>query len=505
MEKICSNCGKPTKSNADFCIYCGFSLKPSSKKESPKPTSVFYETVVLETLDRYEFEKLCARIFQKLGYGTVDILPQSGNAGRDLLIHTREGLVVVECKHQPHTSIGRPVVQKLHSAVISSNAIKGILVTNGKFSIQAVEHANTLLPKIEMVDNKILADLATRAGIEIIREGKRHTVFRYPVSEVDVLKNKISSFIEKKTKTRPGKVPGLLTISERSVGFIPSYMIQYDINATFETTVGVIHREYLKEGKFLVDGNSGDLLKQEIANHLSSAPLAIYNEADFTGISISRTDFVIDDHSLANIAKKIIIDRHTNSVSYYGGNNHRYTKLCVPGEKDVFISTIKQVYLPVQEVQCRILDQKYDMKCIENAEKMLCYTSMANCSVCNSYILDNGLICNSCGKIVHGPRLLDAHGFVCKSCGKTICRSCTYDLGLNNKVCKDCAEKRGKPLKHISKEMNQRYIVGGGCLAIGIAGFVFQVNILINVLFLIAGVGILASDYRAQTPPYEII
>lgn len=59
-------------------------------------SSAFHETVVLETLDGYEFEKLCAKIFQKLEYGTVEIMPLSGDAGRDLLIHTREGLVVVE-------------------------------------------------------------------------------------------------------------------------------------------------------------------------------------------------------------------------------------------------------------------------------------------------------------------------------------------------------------------------------------------------------------------------
>ena|GEM_PF-719025 len=468
-------------------------------------SSAFHETVVLETLDGYEFEKLCAKIFQKLEYGTVEVMPLSGDSGRDLLIHTREGLVVVECKHQPHTSIGRPVVQKLHSAVISSNAVKGILVTSGKFSVQAVEHANILSPKIEMFDKKILADLATRAGIEIILEGKRHTVLRYPFSDGDTLKNKISSFIEKKAKSNPGKIPDLLTVSERSVGFVPSYMIQYDINATFGTNVGVIHREFLDDGKFLVDGNSGDLLKQEMANHLSSAPLTIYNEADFAGVPISRADFVIDDRSLTNIAKKIIIDRHTRSISYYGRNNQRYTKLCVPSEKDVYISNIKQVYLPVQEIHVKILNQKYGMGGIENAEKMLCYTTMGNCNVCNSYINDNGLVCNSCGGLVHGPRILDAHGFVCKSCGKTICRSCTYNLGFNNKVCEDCARKSGKPLKRVSKEMHQCLVVGGGCLGLGSLSLATNFNIAVSLIFLLIGLGIFATDYRAKSPLFELI
>jgi hypothetical protein len=42
----------------------------SKKLETP-----LYETVVLETLDGYGFETLCARIFQKLNYGTIENLP----------------------------------------------------------------------------------------------------------------------------------------------------------------------------------------------------------------------------------------------------------------------------------------------------------------------------------------------------------------------------------------------------------------------------------------------
>ena len=469
------------------------------------PSSIFHETVVLETLDGYEFEKLCAKIFQKLEYGTVEVMPLSGDAGRDLLIHTREGLVVVECKHQPHTSIGRPIVQKLHSAVISSNAVKGILVTSGKFSVQAVEHANILSPKIEMCDQKILADLATRAGIEIILEGKRHTVMRYPFSDTKTMKNKISSFIETKTKSYPGKISEILTISERSVGFVPSYMIQYDIDSTFKTNVGVVHREFFEDGKFLVDGNSGNLLKQEIANHLSSAPLSIYNEADFSSILISRKDFVIDDRSLVNIAKKIIIDRHTKSISYYGKNNQRYTKHCIPLEKDVFISNIKQVYLPYQEVHFGILNQKNKMSGIENGNEMLCYTDMTNCKICNSYIPNKGLVCNSCGGLVHGPRVLDSHGFVCKSCGKTICRSCAYDLGFNNKVCEGCSRKSGQVLKRVSKDMNQRLIVGGGCLGVGGLSLFTNFNLIISVILLMIGLGIFVADYHGKAPPYELI
>ena len=463
----------------------------------------FHESVVLETLDGLEFEKLCAKIFQKLNYGNVELMPYVADGGRDLLIHSPEGLIVVECKHQPHTSIGRPVVQKLHSAVISSNAIKGILITSGKFSVHAVEHANTLSPKIEMVDKKILADLATRAGIELILEGKRHTVLRYPVSDTEAIGNRISSFIESKNESTPGKTSDLVKISQREIAFLPSYMIQYDINSVFETNVGVIHKEFLEDGIFLVDGKSGALLKQELANHLNSAPLAVYDESDFSDIPFGRSDFVIDDRTLANLSKKIIIDRHTRTVSYYGRNNRQYSKVCIPGEKDIFISNIKQVYLPYQEINFEILAKNYGLKGVENAQKMLSYTSMLNCNVCGTYISSKGVLCNSCGSLAHSPRLLDSHGFKCKMCGKTICRNCAFDLGINNKVCKDCATKSGRPLIPVSKNMHQRYVVGGAFFLVAFGSY--YVNFLLCLLFLIVGIGIFVSDYQSKQPPFELI
>ena len=463
-----------------------------------------HETVVLETLDGYEFEKLCARIFQKLNYGTVENTPGSGDEGRDLLIHSPEGLIVVECKHQPHTGVGRPVVQKLHSAVISSNGIKGILVTSGKFSVQAVEHANSLSPKIELVDKNILADLATRSGIELILEGKKHTVLRYPISGIDAIQNKISSFVGKKCESSPQALSELVKVAQRTVGFLPSYLIQYDINSVFKTNVGIIHNEYLENGIFLLDGNSGGLMKQELANHIVNAPLAVYNESDFTGIQFSRSDFLIDDKTLTNLAKKIIIDRHTKNVSYYGKNNQHYSKVCVPSEKDVFISNIKQVYLPFQDVKFNVTKMTYDFQAVENAQNLLSYTKMMNCKICGSYIDHKGIVCNSCGAFVHGVRFLDSHGFRCHQCGKTLCRKCTYNLSFNKKVCKDCAEKSGKPLISISEKMYQRYIVGGSCALFGVLGL-FTKNTIIGLVLLAICFLVLILEYRAKAPPYEII
>lgn len=469
----------------------------------------------METLDGFEFEKLCGRIFEKLKYGRIEDVQDSGDLGRDILIHGKEGLIVAECKHYPHGSVGRPVVQKLHSSVISSRAIKGILITTGKFSVQAIEHAKTLTPPIELVDRNILIDLATQAGIELIFEGKRHNVFIYSNSDIDSLQNRLDRFISNRFESYPEKASKLLGIRNRLIKLVPSYVVQYDVNATFETSVGVIHEENVEDGTLLIDGNEGKTLKEEIAKHLASTPLAVYNESNFKDLDFKKDSFHIDATTLKKLSKNFISERHSRNVVYYGANNQRYEKSCEPSEREIFISDIKQVYIPFQQLGLQTLERNYGIVAIENPTHLLCYTKMLNCAICEGYIKDNKIIlCNSCGAIVHNNRTLDSHSFKCRICGKTLCRKCTYDLWFRKKVCKDCGLNSGKNIKPLSIEMNQHimlgmlFIIGG---IISIIGEIFKFGVLnlfslFGGLALIIGIGIVLFKPKSEeAPPYEII
>lgn len=128
------------------------------------------DRVRLDVLSGYEFEKFCAMVFDRLGYGRIENLPSVGDKGRDLIIHG-ERKIVVECKHQPKTAVGRPVIQKLHSAVVSERADGGWVVTTGGFTRQAREHAEEIQEsgiELKLIDRVMLLDLADQAGIEIL-------------------------------------------------------------------------------------------------------------------------------------------------------------------------------------------------------------------------------------------------------------------------------------------------------------------------------------------------
>ncbi|MCE2507751.1 MAG: restriction endonuclease [Nitrosopumilaceae archaeon] len=71
------------------------------------------------------FEGVCADILEGCGF-TVHRMGGTGDGGRDIIMWIDRRKVVVECKHQTKP-VGRPVVQKLHSAVMTEKAVGGVV------------------------------------------------------------------------------------------------------------------------------------------------------------------------------------------------------------------------------------------------------------------------------------------------------------------------------------------------------------------------------------------
>jgi restriction system protein len=94
-----------------------------------------------------EFEQFIARLFKALGYINIQLTPDTGDEGKDIELELPIPMggtmnFLVECKHWQKTSVGRPVVQKLHSAVVTDPTVNGgTIVTSGRFTSGAVEYA----------------------------------------------------------------------------------------------------------------------------------------------------------------------------------------------------------------------------------------------------------------------------------------------------------------------------------------------------------------------------
>ena len=119
---------------------------------------------MLEHLTPREFEEYCQLLLTCQNKCKVELTKQSCDEGRDLLVHHFSGLEVVECKHWPNGTVGRPVVQKLHSAVLTANSQRGSIITTGRFSNEAEVYARSLSDvKIELIDAGKLAYLISIA------------------------------------------------------------------------------------------------------------------------------------------------------------------------------------------------------------------------------------------------------------------------------------------------------------------------------------------------------
>src|SRR6056297_4027187 len=132
---------------------------------------------VLDDLSGFEFEDLMEDVFRSLGYENVRQAEKTADEGRDVLMEevvdgTRRA-VVVECKHTG--TVGRPVVQKLHSAIATfefDGPKRGMVATTGRFTGPAIEYAERLERNdnpypIELIDGEDLREIADDIGLDL--------------------------------------------------------------------------------------------------------------------------------------------------------------------------------------------------------------------------------------------------------------------------------------------------------------------------------------------------
>ena len=272
------------------------------------------EAVFLDKMSGFDFEELVADILNRLGYGHIEKILFTQDGGRDILIHSPEGLIVVECKHQPKSNIGRPVVQKLHSAVITSKAVKGMLVTTGRFTKEALEYAANLAGSnthIDMIDRPILIDMASRANVTMVSGRQKLSVWTYSLPSRDETAKAISSYVASLSSSYPRHPSELLNNLNRAISYRPVYSITYNVSCLFETSVGVVHQENVSKARLFLDGNTGQLYSDNISVFLESEQQEQFNQPhqDFVGdlptfqVDLQQCSEVLRNSSYRSIPK----------------------------------------------------------------------------------------------------------------------------------------------------------------------------------------------------------
>ena len=390
----------------------------------------------LENMDGEEFEILCKEIFSKFYNVDVDKTPLVGDGGKDLIIRMPEGAVYVECKHHHNSTIGRPIVQKLHSAMVTDWVKKGIIVTTGTFSKQAEDHIEKNSLPIELIDGHKFKEMAESVGYELF--------YGYDVNIPTDIVNPFSSeelsaqcagYINNTVESSPDKPAGLFVPESVDTVMDGFLRVEYNISQEFYNSKKdmLIYKIDDHGVLYLHDGtlSSLDTKTCEFITKGERIPLSEYDGPEFdTSLTSIRSD--VEEAAYAQI-----IEKYTCDHPYVTTNNQNRVKHIVPSRKNIEIFNITGLFVPSFEIRYEVIDTHHQLSGMENG-KTVAITSSYTCDVCRKTNIAPKL-CGYCGSLV-----CDNHGARCSICNRTMCKNCGLyfkkALLFKKTICPDCAK-----------------------------------------------------------------
>lgn len=384
---------------------------------------------ILDDLSGLQFEALMVDVFRNYGYENVQQTPKTGDEGRDILmsesINGYRHDIVVECKHMDQ--VGREIVQKLHSAVITyenTGPTRGMVVTTGTFTAQAQEYIEKVQEngdglEIELVDGNTLRNIADEAGLDL-RNGKVELICDQTLPPGNVA----TPVTEQFEAISNIDIDDLSQI-ESTVQFRPVVSIEARTDAQFETSVGVIHRVNERDTlQFHGDHTPPQPLDNSLGQLLSDGAHRRVEIADRekteTFVDTTVTRFRHAESDFEEWVVERLQEKYTITVEYTGDNNVDYEKECVPSDSDISITDLTPMYVPRVRSETRLNEHVYTLK----------YDAAGP----DRHIVDNGIAqCVHCGWS-WTPLTY------CENCGSINCwRHTRTERVEGEPVCTDCA------------------------------------------------------------------
>ena len=437
---------------------------------------------VLDDLSGFEFEDLMEDVFRNLGYENVRQAERTADEGRDVMMEevidgTRRG-IVVECKHT--STVGRPVVQKLHSAIATfdfDGPKRGMVVTTGRFTNPAQEYAQRLQENddphpIELIDGEDLREIADEIGLDLYNGRIEilcdETLRPYnAATDVDAPVQEAFRDIE---NIAAADVPSPYS----RVQFRPVVAVTADTNAVFETSVGVIHR-INDQTRFVVHAERGHpQIADETVATLVTENLHATVDLDAEQFAQSFDDveerrFGQTQTEYKEWAVDRLQDHHTTTVTYTGDNNVTYNKTCEPNRSDISVQSIEPVYLPEVRQTTELGEYSYPyVYYAAGPSRVTREDGIHRCVHCETSGVDETYTyCPNCGAIA-----CDSHIKTERLEGDPICTGCavTERFALKRKYFYDDqnleafrTEYAEMPLHE--KAMENKWLAGGSVVA----------------------------------------
>ncbi|MCL2031946.1 MAG: restriction endonuclease [Methanomassiliicoccaceae archaeon] len=380
--------------------------------------------IYLCDFDGEAFEVLCQKLLQKHYRADVEHVPLVGDGGKDLIVRfTQTDVMYIECKHH-HKPIGRPAVQKLHSAMMTDGVKKGMIIATGGFTDDAKKHIRENRLNIETMDFFDLKSIGSEHGYRILLNPTSDyiticTLAPYDVIDIEnIIKSNMGIRQSGKTKV---DLDFEMLKNEREDRY--AYRLHVSAHEDFKMTNGRLLKKLDKEMDILLDQN-GLKTMPEISRIIKK--LSDRDKVE------GPMPIDMNIKQIESDVKEIMIRQFTEDISYVGNNGSCYNKTCSPKPKSVIVSFEYLLKYSVAHIAFGAFGLKSEISFIENKND-------APIILSKNIRTDGLCLCDDC-------RTLVKQIHTCSSCGRFTCKKCTlqYKKGLFsrwNDVCNDCSKK----------------------------------------------------------------
>jgi len=368
---------------------------------------------VLDDLSGFEFEDVMADVFRNLGYENVRMADRVADLGRDITMEEQVGgerrAVVVECKHTD--TVGRPVVQKLHSAVATydyDGPKRGIVATTGRFTGPAREYAGELREAndpfpIELLDGDDLREIADEVGLDLYN-GRIEILCEETLRPYDPSRGVEAPVVDAFTDVENLAVTDLPE-PRQDAQFVPFVRVRAAVGSVFETGAGVIHRlderdEFVvradRDGPRVPAGDVQSLVTGSFDRRVDLAEGEL--AATFDGVEVRR--FGRTETEYKEWAVDRLRRRYTTTVQYTGDNNVTYTRECEPTRSDVSVRALSPVYVPRVAARTTLGDYTYPYEYYAAGPSWTAIEDgIHRCVHCGDGAASTYTYCTNCGSI----------------------------------------------------------------------------------------------------------
>lgn len=387
-----------------------------------------YRVVNVDLLSPRDFELLLCDIFRRLYPGSlVRPTPHARDMGVDVIVDTLKGRICIECKHYRAGRVGRPVVQKFHSALEYFNSPSGVIVTTGNFTDEAYSYARSLRRKfnveIELWDYDRLKGEALKAGIVVTRSSELKWYTFNPGS--GPVNERIAKLLHQ-IESYPLLLPKILETELPDLTLSPFILYHYAVDKEFKTSTGKPIYHAHGSGYALATVLNGQIVFNQLPEYFRYAEIVPLEkaipEADpsmLSAMGISTPNMI---EKAGSLLKGIVASNYSRRVSYTDSAGRRvYEKFCMVKPKHVsIISAIRLAYHTWKvEFHIKKTSKTYWVEAAvkKGADPLITASNMPSN---NPHEL---FLCNACGEILPKKELKR-----CKTCNATICRKDTLTI-----------------------------------------------------------------------------